>query len=217
MTTLDAPLLKDLLDRLYADAARTDGAIMPQIRERRRREGLDDRATAPLLEEAYIPVAREVGRLLYQLVRLRRPKLAVEFGTSFALSTLHIAAGLRDNGEGYLITTEQSANKAVRARANIHEAKLDDIVELREGDAFETLAEVKDIDFLLLDGWKALYLPLLQKLEPALSPGCLIVADDMLLMPQILQPYADHMRDPSNGYISTAIPIDDGLEISIKV
>jgi predicted O-methyltransferase YrrM len=217
MTTLDAPLLKDLLDRLYADAARTDGVLMPQIRERRRREGLDDRATAPLLEEAYIPVAREVGRLLYQLVRLRRPKLAVEFGTSFALSTLHIAAGLRDNGEGHLITTEQSANKAVRARANISEARLDDIVELREGDAFETLAGVEGIDFLLLDGWKALYLPLLQKLEPALSPGCLIVADDMLLMPQILQPYADHMRDPANGYISTAIPIDDGLEISIKV
>jgi predicted O-methyltransferase YrrM len=36
----------------------------------------------------------------------------VEFGTSFGISTLHLAAAVRDNGTGRVITTELSAAKA---------------------------------------------------------------------------------------------------------
>jgi hypothetical protein len=40
----------------------------------------------------------------------------IEFGTSFGISTLHLAAALRDNGGGKLITTEFEERSRGRAR-----------------------------------------------------------------------------------------------------
>jgi predicted O-methyltransferase YrrM len=40
------------------------------------------------------------------LARSSRARTIVEFGTSFGVSTLHLAAALRDNGGGRLIGTE---------------------------------------------------------------------------------------------------------------
>ena len=161
-------------------------------------------------------VAPEVGRLIYLLVRSRRPALVVEFGTSFGLSAIHIASGLRDNCFGRLITTEQSAAKASRAAVHLERAGLSDLVEIRQGDAFQTLAGVREIDLLLLDGWKPLYLPLLKQLEPALSPGCLIIADDVISLSAKLTPYLAYVRAATDGYVSCEIPLDDGLELSIR-
>jgi len=161
-------------------------------------------------------VAPEVGRLIYLLVRSRRPKLAVEFGTSFGLSGIHVAAGLRDNGVGQLITTEQAASKAVRAKQHFAEAGLAEQVEIRIGDAFETLKGLSEIDLLLLDGWKPLYYPLLKQLEPALSPACLIIADDTISMADEMRDYLAYVRNRSNGYVSSEIPLDDGLEVSVR-
>ena len=127
-----------------------------------------------------------MGRLLYTLVRVCRPTIAVEFGTSFGLSAIHIAAALRDNGKGKLIATELNQNKATRALEHIRQAGLGDLVEVRQGDAFKTLLGVKGVDFLMLDAWKGLYLPMLKNLEPVLNPGCLIVADDLKLFPEML-------------------------------
>jgi predicted O-methyltransferase YrrM len=161
-------------------------------------------------------VAPEVGRRIYLLVRSRRPAVAVEFGTSFGLSTIHIAGALRDNGFGRFVTTEQCASKVIRAAQNLTQAGLSDLVEIRNGDAFQTLSDVAEIDFLLLDGWKPLYLPLLRQLEPALSPGCLVIADDTICMSEKLGPYLAYVRNLDNGYTSCEIPVDDGLELSIR-
>jgi predicted O-methyltransferase YrrM len=161
-------------------------------------------------------VAPEVGRLIYLLVRSRRPTLAVEFGTSFGLSALHIASAIRDNSFGHLITTEQSTNKASRAAVHIEQAGLSDLVQIRQGDAFQTLAGVKGVDLLLLDGWKPLYLPLLKQLESSLSPACLIIADDVISLSAKLAPYLEYVRDATNGYTSCEIRLDDGLELSIR-
>ena len=87
---------------------------------------------------------------------------------------------------------------------------------MRQGDALASLRDVTGIELLLLDGWKALYLPLLRQLEPALAPGCLVIADDILQMPVMLAPYLAHVRDPQNGYVSSLLPLDDGLELSIR-
>jgi len=218
MTSLNSPLVSQVIERLYDEAKRTDSVVLPRVRAEVDRLGgpFDDRNVTALLDDAFIPVASEVGRLLYTLVRTRRPKIAVEFGTSFGISTIHIAAALRDNGEGKLIATELNPNKALRAAEHVRQAGFADLVEVRRGDAFETLLDVKAIDFLLLDAWKGLYLPMLKKLEPVLNPGCLIVADDIKLFPEMLQAYVDYVRDPKNGYTSNELPIDDGLELSLR-
>ena len=218
MTSLNSPQVRAVLDRLYDEAEQTDSKVIPVVLAEKERLGgfLDDRKVAGLLDDAFMPVAPEVGRLLYILVRTLRPTIAVEFGTSFGLSTIHIAAALRDNGVGRLIGTELNPNKASLAAEHIRQAGFGDLVEVRQGDAFETLSDVTEIDFLMLDGWKALYLPLLKKLELALNSGSLIVADDLKIMPEMLEPYVTYVRNPENGYTSNELPIDDGLELSMR-
>ena len=218
MLVLNSSRVGAVLDRLYNEAEETDGVLLPRVREEAKRLGgsMDDRKVTALLDDAFIPVAPEVGRLLYMLVRLRRPAIAVEFGTSFGLSAIHIAAALRDNGSGKLIATELNPNKAARSAEHIRQAGLDDLVEVRQGDAFETLSGIKGVDFLMLDGWKGLYLPMLKKLEPVLNAGCLIAADDLKLFPEVLQPYLAYVRNAANGYTSSELPIDDGMELSLR-
>lgn len=68
---------------------------------------------------AVVAVSRETGTLLYMLARSVAARSMVEFGTSFGISTLHLAAALRDNGGGRRITTEFEPGKVARARANL--------------------------------------------------------------------------------------------------
>jgi predicted O-methyltransferase YrrM len=146
--------------------------------------------------------------------------MIVEFGCSFGISTIHLAAALRDNDNGgRLVTTELSANKAETAGRNISEAGLSDLVEIREGDALETLRQdlPERVDLVLLDGWKPLYLPMLKLLEPRLSDGALVIADDLKIGGDELAPYLEHVRNPQNGYVSAEVPLDDGLELSTRI
>jgi predicted O-methyltransferase YrrM len=218
MTTLNHAQVQKVLSRLYEEARVNDSEVLAEEQAMVTAEGgvIDDQTLALIRDRTFMAVAPEVGRLIYLLARSRRPALAVEFGTSFGLSAIHLAAALRDNGFGRLITTEQSANKASRALLHLTEAGVADLVEIRQGDAFQTLTVIDRIDLLLLDGWKPLYLPLLRQLEPALSPGCLIIADDVVSMSEKLAPYLAYVRDVANGYASSEIPLDDGLELSIR-
>jgi len=54
--------------------------------------------------------------LLYMLARGCGARNIIGFGTSFGISTLHLAAALRDNGGGRLVTSEFEASKVARAR-----------------------------------------------------------------------------------------------------
>jgi len=176
-----------------------------------------DDEMADLLNQAYIPVSPEAGRFLYAVVRAGKPGTVVEFGTSYGISTIYMAAAVRDRGEGRVITTELHPGKARKAREHIREAGLMDFVEVREGDALDTLKDVRTgVGLAFLDGWKILYLPVLKLLEAALIPGALIVADDLDLFPEVHKPYLAYVRDPANGYISVEVPIGDRIELSVR-
>ena len=69
------------------------------------------------MKDVALPVSRETGLLLYSLVRSTHAKTVLEFGTSFGISAIYIAATLRDNGGGRLITTE-FVHALTRALAN---------------------------------------------------------------------------------------------------
>ncbi|OMC38125.1 methyltransferase [Mycobacterium sp. GA-1841] len=173
---------------------------------------------ADALSDIYMPVTREAGRLLYSLVRATKPAIVVEFGMSFGLSALHLASAVRDNGTGRVFTTELSATKIASARQTFADTGLDDVITVLEGDALETLKTVTgDIGFVLLDGWKELYLPVLELLEPQLKPGAILVADNTSM--DDTQPYLDHVRAPSNGYVSVNFLArdSDSMELSCRV
>ncbi len=125
---------------------------------------------------------------------------------------LHLAAGLRDNGGGRLITTEFEPSKVARAREHFASAGLADLIDVREGDALRTLAQdlPDQIDLILLDGAKGLYQPILDLLEPRLHTGAL-VADDAERSPG----YLDRVRSSSSGYLS--IPFGGDVELSMRL
>ncbi|MEU7588854.1 class I SAM-dependent methyltransferase [Micromonospora sp. NPDC049230] len=171
---------------------------------------------ADAAEQVYMPISARGGQLLYNLVRAVRPATVVEFGTSFGISTLYLAAAVRDNGTGRVISTELSATKVAAARRTFTEVGLDELITVLEGDALQTLATLAGpAEFVLLDGWKDLCLPVLRLLEPRIAPGTLVVADDVNL--RSLQTYLDYVREPANGYHSVTFPVEDGMEISCRL
>jgi predicted O-methyltransferase YrrM len=177
-----------------------------------------DDEMAHVLDHAFIPVSPDAGRFLYTLVRATKGGTVVEFGASLGISTIYLAAAVKDRGEGSVITTELHPGKAQRARESLRAAGLHDYVDFREGDALETLRGVaRGVTFLFLDGWKKLYLPVLKLVEPALEPGALVVADDLDLFPEVHKPYLAYVRNPDNGYVSVEVPIGDRLELSIRM
>jgi predicted O-methyltransferase YrrM len=220
MTTLTTAPLARLLDRLFeeADAAstETDSAVADFSHDElahlmRSKTGYPDLYRR--LKNAPLAVSRETGTLLYMLARSCGARTIVEFGTSFGISTLHLAAALRDNGGGLLITTEFEPSKAARARKNLTAGGLIDLVEIRQGDALQTLSGdlPETIDLLLLDGAKALYPEILSLVEAHLKPGALIVADNADYCPD----YLARMRSPANGYMST--PVAEDVELSMRL
>ena len=147
------------------------------------------------------------------LARSAKARSIVEFGTSFGISTLHLAAALRDNGGGKLITTEFEASKIARARDNLAAGGVIDLVEIRAGDALQTLkADLPEtIDLLLLDGAKGLYPDVLALVEDRMRPGAFVVADDADASPD----YLARVRSARHGYLST--PFGDDVEVSMRL
>jgi predicted O-methyltransferase YrrM len=216
-TTLTNAPLPSLLDRLFAQA---DAATSPAFsnvsrdeQQRLMRSKTEYLELYGLLKDLWLPVSRETGALLYMLARSSRAKNIVEFGTSFGISALHLASALRDNGGGRLITSEFEPSKVSAAHAHLIEAGLDDLVEVREGDALKTLAVdlPESIDLVLLDGAKSLYGDVLDLLESRLRPGALVIADNTDFCPE----YVARVRAGDGSYLS--VPIGDDVELSIRL
>jgi predicted O-methyltransferase YrrM len=214
MTILSTSKVRSVLDRLFAASAIQEASphTMP--------EGFSFAASTPqersdAMAAVYMPISARGGDLLYSLVRASRPDTIVEFGTSFGISTIYLAAAVADNGKGHVYSTELSTAKIAAAHCNLLETGLADNVTILSGDALDTLRDVAGpIGLALLDGWKDLCLPVLKLLEPRLASGALVVGDDINL--PSMTDYLNYVRDPVNGYVSVAFPVEDGMEISCR-
>lgn len=205
-----------MLGRLRAEGRKRDLQANREIAKRStggQRLGVLERSE--LFRDAPIAVSDEVAGLLYALARRCCGRI-VEFGGSLGVSTIHLAAGIHDSERsGRLITTEIDPVKAAALEANLREADLEEIVEVRAGDALQTLRGLDGpVDLLFLDGWNELYLPVLELVEPSLSPDGLVVADLTADDPDLL-PYLQRMRDTNGAWMSATLPLDAGVEISL--
>jgi predicted O-methyltransferase YrrM len=168
-------------------------------------------------DDKYIPILPYQGTFLYMQARALNVKNIVEFGTSFGISTIYLAKAAKDNG-GTVISTEYMPRKVKVARQNIEEAGLSEYVNIWEGDARETLKNIKGpIDFVLLDGWPDLVFPIFKLLEPHLKKGAVIIVDDVQGFKPSMQDYLDFIRNPKNGYLSTTIRPKKAMEFTIKL
>jgi predicted O-methyltransferase YrrM len=229
MDTLTSAPVADVLDRLFDEAKAADGPLEAQwaqalngdddseIAQLLAKEAADYRGVYRDFADNFLNVSAEFGRFLYVCARARRAKHVVEFGTSFGVSTIHLAVALRDGGGGRLISTELEPTKAARAQRNLADAGVADLVDIRVGDALETLTTGIDgpVDLVLLDGAWSLYLPVLKLLEPHLDSGALIIGENAL---DEASDYLGYVRNPANGYRSMPLPFDPGRgnEISVR-
>ncbi|MCZ6860634.1 MAG: class I SAM-dependent methyltransferase [Alphaproteobacteria bacterium] len=217
MNSLADPKVVEILYRLHRDAE----LQKPELRKKAeaiRQGGKMPEDWAEQLRDFYLPVSREQGRFLYQTVRGVRAERVVEFDSSFGISSIYLAAGLRDNNGGILIGSELVEDKAATARRNIAAAGLADYVEIRSGDARTTLLDPgSPVDVVLLDGGSGMYLDIVQLLQPHLRLGAVVLADNIEAGAEDEQPYAKWVRDPANGFVSSSIEMKGGTEYSVWV
>ena len=214
MSVIGDQQLTGLLDGLHA---RSDGQVVAL-------EGFDrDQATESelktFLSDKLVALDRDKAEFCYQLCRATNARRIVEIGTSYGVSTLYLAAALRDNirasgGSGVVIGTEYEPAKANIARAHFEQAGLSGLTDLREGDLRDTLRGIKGpVDFMLVDIWIRMARPALELVTPHLKPGAIVICDNTARFRAENADYFAHLA--SNGFRTMTLPFDGGLEFSI--
>jgi predicted O-methyltransferase YrrM len=156
------------------------------------------------------------GRFLYVLALAKATKSIVEVGTSHGYSTLWLAAAARVNG-GQVVTCDVNPERIAAARQNFVQAGLDDVIQIMEGDARETLrGRTQAVDLVLIDAKKSLYETYFDVVYPHLVKGGLVVADNALSHQDELEDYISYVENHPN-LESVLVPIGRGLEISVKL
>jgi predicted O-methyltransferase YrrM len=216
--SIEEPEVRAVLDRLHREADKQKWAAARTFFtfELGRRHSVAEEAAG--LRSLYLSLPPASGRFAYLVARSTGARRIVEFGTSFGVSTVYLAAAVRDNGGGVVIGSEFVPEKVQRARANLEEAGLGDLVEIRQGDAQEALKDPGGtVDMVLLDGKKELYVSILRMLIPSLRHGAAVLADNIYIFRKTLRSYVAFVRDQRNGFQSMTLRLGTGLEYSVHL
>jgi len=218
--------LDEMLDRLYARSRSQNEQLTAYFAQRAAEGTLDwntiDVRTKEFLSDKLVALDRDKAEFCYQLCRALRARRVVEVGTSFGVSTLFLAAAVRDNiradgGDGVVIGTEYEPEKARAARAHFAEAGLSDMINLREGDLRETLRSLEaPVDFMLVDIWTPMARPALELVAPRLRAGAVVVSDNTTTFREAYREYFDFLDDPANDFRTLTLPFDGGLEFTVR-
>jgi len=218
---LGDPQLIEVLTKLHREANRQNipliGRFATQFARWASGRPLVWERLSPQLSTYYLAVDPKSGMYLYFLARALQVRKVVEFGTSFGISTIYLAAAVRDNGGGVVIGTERVPEKANQAMANLRAAGLADYAEIRLGNAPDTLYDLEGpVDMLFNDGFPQAMLPVLQCVAPKMRPGAVVLAGNTVILPADHAEYLDWVRNPANGFCSTQFSMAAGGEFSVK-
>jgi len=216
-----------LLDRLHAQSSAQDAALQQYFAKRAEEGTLDwkglDADAHRFMSDKLVALDRDKSELCYQLCRALRAKRVIEVGTSYGVSTMYLAAAVRDNareddGAGVVIASEYEPAKASAARAHFAEAGLTQWIDLHEGDVREILKTVSGpIDFVLMDIWTEIARPALERVAPLLRPGAIVLADNTTAFRQSYEDYFAFVNDPRNGLRTLTLPYPGGLELTVRI
>ena len=138
-----------------------------------------------------INVSATEGKLLRMLAEMVGARRILEIGTLGGYSAIHLARALPENGA--LISLELDERTAGVARGSIAEAGLESKVEVRVGDARESLAGIHEngegpFDVVFIDADKGGYPEYLQWAIRLSRPGSLILGDNTIRGGDVLDP-----------------------------
>jgi predicted O-methyltransferase YrrM len=213
------------LDRLLTDLHARSDAQVAALRdyEAEQAQRMQPPAKGELrafLGDKLVALDRDKAEFCYQLCRGSNARRIVEAGTSWGVSTLYLAAAVRDNiqaagGAGVVIGTEYEPHKARVARAHFAQAGLSGFIDLREGDLRETLRHiVGPVDFMLVDIWVHMARPALELVTPHLRPGAMVICDNTAQYRSEYAEYFAFLR--AQGFRTMTLPFDGGLELSVR-
>jgi len=224
VSLLNDPKLEGLLDRLHDQSDLQVDETNSGFERREQEisinhENYYDDAMQLFLSDKMVALDRDKAQFCYLLCRSLNAKRVVEAGTSFGVSTLYLAAAVRDNQveNGVVIGTEYEPTKVEIARANFKEAGLADFIDLREGDLRQTLQGIGGpVDFMLVDIWEVA-LPALEIVSPSLRPGAIVACDNTAVDAAEYHDYFEFVNDSRNRFRTMTIPFEGGFELSVRV
>jgi predicted O-methyltransferase YrrM len=220
MSVIDDPQLESLLSGLHAQS---DAQIAAMDRFPTA-DGPPPAADAikAFRSDKLVALDRDKAEFCYQLCRASNARRIVEAGTSYGVSTLYLAAAVRDNiratgGDGVVIGTEYEPAKAAAARAHFNQSGLARCIDLREGDLRQTLSQLDGpVDFMLVDIWIGMARPALELVAPLLRPGAIVVCDNTARHRNEYADYFAFLDDRANGFRTMTLPFSGGLEFSVR-
>lgn len=188
----------------------------------------DDRPTEnqtqrEFLSDKLVALDSDKAEFCYQLCRAIGARNIIEVGTSFGVSTIYLAAAVRDNmnsdhAPGRVIGTEHEPNKAAAARDLFVACGLSHLIDLREGDLRQTLCDIDSpIDLVLVDIWEPMARPAIELIYPHLRIGSVVICDNTLACRSDYEEYFQFINDPANGFRTMTLPFDGGLEMSVRL
>lgn len=219
MSLLNDPKLEALLFALQARSEGQTGAMRDYFARRAKEGTLDwnrfDPETDRFFADKLVALEHDKALFCYAQCRALRAARVVEAGTSFGVSTLYLAAAVRDNGGGLVVATEYEPEKAKAARANFAAAGLEPFIELREGDLRKTLKNLEGpIDFMLCDIWTEMAAPALRLVAPHMRSGAVVIADNTTTYRRSYEDYFAALAE--HRFRTLTLPFDGGLEMSVR-
>jgi len=160
-------------------------------------------------------VPAETGMLLALLAAAAPRGPVVEIGTSAGYSALWLVQACQQRGDK-LVTYELLPEKAELARETFARAKVEDRVELVNGDARSKLKDYDEIAFCFLDAEKEMYAELYALVVPRLLPGGLLVADNVISHRDELQDFVKTARKDKT-VDAAVLPVGKGLLVCAKL
>ncbi|MEJ7798965.1 MAG: class I SAM-dependent methyltransferase [Ilumatobacter sp.] len=216
----DDVTLRALLDRLHARSEEQDAAIDRYYADGANRPtGFEDEGSPgrAFWLDKFVALERDKAVFVYALARAGGVHRIVEAGTSFGVSTLYLAAAMRDNGGGTVTSCDIEPSKAAVASEYLVEAGLRELVDLRVGDVRSTLRDLDEpIDLLLLDIWAPIAGHVIELVGPKLRPGGIVVADNTAARRSLYDGLFAVLEDPASGFTTQTLPFDGGLELAVK-
>ena len=180
----------------------------------------------------YVPIIRkEMQNFLKVILEIKRPKAILEVGTAVGFSALLMSEHV--DKDCHITTIEKYEPRIPIAKENFKRAGKENQITLLEGDAMEFLKTLEGpYDFIFMDAAKGQYIHFLPDILRLLSPGGILLSDNVLQDGDIIQSrFAVERRNRTihsrmREYLYTLthheqlttslLPLGDGVTLSVK-